>query len=605
MVEAAALMPVPPPLEPVPDDDALAAAVERLFGFSGFRPGQLEVVRNVLSGRNTVAVMPTGAGKSLCYQLPALLLPGTALIVSPLVALMKDQVDALLARGVPATFVNSSLDETERARRVRDIARGLYKLVYVAPERFRSQSFLDAIAQLQLSLYAVDEAHCISMWGHDFRPDYTRLGQIRFALRPPRTLALTATATPKVRDDIVRVLRLKDPVVSVAGFDRPNLYFEVAKVAGDQDKLAQIARLAKEGSGIVYCATRRDVEKVAAGLDARRVPALAYHAGMEDDARREVQERFMARSDAIVCATNAFGMGVDKPQIRFVVHHSLPKSPEAYYQEVGRAGRDGAPARALLLFNHADVFVQERLLEGSYPSRSLFASLWTKLRYMDTDGLVLDEKQLAGQLGCSPFEVGAAVKHLERAGHLQRMGRSLRRLDDVESGALRVDFEGLAARRAHETAALKKMTGYAYTEQCRRVFLLTWFGDRGLDCAGCDVCHGPREAPMEPEAAAVRIRKRRGAPRATEPEAESEPFDAKIYDALRALRVQLARQDGVPAFHVFHDRTLREFARRLPQSREQFCDVHGVGEVKWEKYGAHVVSAIALARPRGPATAGP
>lgn len=594
MVEAAPLMPPSAPLEPVPDDAALSAAVERLFGFPGFRPGQLDVVRSVLEGRNTVAVMPTGAGKSLCYQLPALLLPGTALVVSPLVALMKDQVDALTARGVAATFVNSSLDEGERGRRIREVARGAYKLVYVAPERFRSPAFLDAIAQLPLSLYAVDEAHCISMWGHDFRPDYTRLGQVRFALRPPRTLALTATATPKVRDDIVRVLRLKDPVVSVAGFDRPNLYFEVAKVSGDQEKLARIARLAKEGSGIVYCATRRDVEKVAAGLDERRVPALAYHAGMEDDARREVQERFMARPDAIVCATNAFGMGVDKPQIRFVVHHSLPKSPEAYYQEVGRAGRDGKAARALLLFNHADVHVQERLLDGSYPAKSRFHDLWSRLRYMDTDGLVLDEKELSRKLGCSPFEVGAVVKHLERAGHLQRMGRSLRRLDDVRCDELRVDFEGLATRRAHETSALKKMTAYAYTEQCRRSFLLTWFGDRGRDCAGCDVCHGAREAAIEVEAT-TRTRRRSSAVRAAE-SAEDEAFDARVYDTLRALRAQLARQEGLPAFHVFHDRTLRELARRLPQSREQFCDVHGVGEVKWEKYGAHVVSAIAQSK---------
>ena len=403
----------------------LSAALRRHFGFGGFRPGQEAVVRSVLEGRSTVAVMPTGAGKSLCYQLPALLLPGTALVVSPLVALMKDQVDALTARGVPATFVNSSIDDDERARRTAAMARGEYKLVYVAPERFRSSAFLEALRRVQLSLYAVDEAHCISAWGHDFRPDYTRLGEVRWQLRPPGTLALTATATPEVRGDIVRVLRLKDPAVSVAGFDRPNLFLEVARVSGDHDKVTRIVRACRrEGGGIVYCATRRDVEKVASLLGQRDIPALAYHAGMDDESRSRVQEAFMARDDAVVCATNAFGMGVDKPTIRFVAHFAVPKAVEAYYQEIGRAGRDGGPARALLLFNHADVFLQERLIEGNHPSPEQIGRVWERLREEGPEEPVA-EAAVARRLGASAMEVGAAVRHLERAGHLVRTPRGV------------------------------------------------------------------------------------------------------------------------------------------------------------------------------------
>ncbi|MFL5344141.1 MAG: RecQ family ATP-dependent DNA helicase [Hyalangium sp.] len=394
----------------------------RHFGLAGFRPGQAEVIDSVLSGRNTVVVMPTGAGKSLCYQLPAMLLPGVTLVVSPLIALMKDQVEQLSARGIPATFINSSLTELERAERMKRLRAREYKLVYVAPERFRSFTFLEALNEVGVDLLAVDEAHCISQWGHDFRPDYAQLGQVRKRLRPPRTVALTATATPEVREDIVRVLLMKEPRVFAQGFDRPNLFLEVMSVSGDEEKRQACAQLAAQGgSGIIYCATRKAAEGMHSALLERGVNAVLYHAGMEDEARRLAQEEFMAAKEAVVVATNAFGMGIDKPDIRFVAHANIPKAVEAYYQEIGRAGRDGQPATAVLLFNHADVYTQERLIEGNHPSEVVLGDLWNVLR----TGAEFNRGVgvLAGMVGASEFEVSAALRIFEREGKIERGGR--------------------------------------------------------------------------------------------------------------------------------------------------------------------------------------
>jgi ATP-dependent DNA helicase RecQ len=410
-----------PEPEPLPFFDEAHAGLQS-FGLTAFRPGQAEVISAVMAGRNVVVVMPTGTGKSLCYQLPATLLPGTALVVSPLIALMKDQVEVLSAKSVPATFINSTLSESERVERTRRVREGKYKLVYVAPERFRSASFLDAIAEAQVSLLAIDEAHCISQWGHDFRPDYALLGQVRKRLRPPRTVALTATATPEVRDDIFRSLLMKDPQVFVAGFDRPNLFLEVVPVKSDDERRRTcVSLLTDGGSSIIYCSTRKAAETTHAALVRKRLPAVLYHAGMEDDARREAQDAFMADANGIAVATNAFGMGIDKADIRRVIHLNIPRAVEAYYQEIGRAGRDGQGAHALLLFNHADVFTQERLIQGNYPTESIFADIWKILETGDPfdHGVAT----LAGQIGASEFEVNAALRILEREGKIARGGR--------------------------------------------------------------------------------------------------------------------------------------------------------------------------------------
>jgi len=402
----------------LPLHDELAQGLKRHFGLDAFRPGQQEVIESVLSGRNTVVVMPTGAGKSLCYQLPALLLDGVTVVVSPLIALMQDQVDALQARGLSATFINSTLSDAERAQRQRRLRAGEYKLVYVAPERFKSEAFVSALTEARVALYAIDEAHCISQWGHDFRPDYALLGQVRKRLRPPRTVALTATATPEVQADISRVLLMKDPQVFVAGFDRPNLFLEVLAVSGDAEKRAACEALCEEGSGVIYCSTRKQAEQIHEHLEDAGVRAVLYHAGLDDDARKEAQDDFMATKGAVAVATNAFGMGIDKPDIRFVAHAGIPRAVEAYYQEIGRAGRDGQPARAVLLFNHADVFTQERLIQANHPPETLFADTWEALRHSPTFDRGVT--QLAHQVGSSEFELSAVLKLMEREGLLSR-----------------------------------------------------------------------------------------------------------------------------------------------------------------------------------------
>jgi ATP-dependent DNA helicase RecQ len=348
--------------------DEAQAALRRFFGFEEFREGQREVVEAILEGHDTVVVMPTGGGKSLCYQLPALMREGVTVVVSPLIALMKDQVDALAARNLPATFINSSLDFEEQKERVAGVRRGAFKLVYVAPERFRSEFFVETLQRADISLLAVDEAHCISQWGHDFRPDYIRLKSFRAALGSPQTVALTATATPYVRSDIIDQLHLRDPRAFVSGFDRPNLSIAVVHTEKEREKIARVRQLATEyegQSGIVYASTRKAVEQVTQRLREARLSVVGYHAGMTDDERVRAQEDFMSGRTQMIVATNAFGMGIDKPDIRFVAHYQMPGSIEAYYQEIGRAGRDGKPSVCLLLFNYADKRTQDYFIEGS------------------------------------------------------------------------------------------------------------------------------------------------------------------------------------------------------------------------------------------------
>jgi ATP-dependent DNA helicase RecQ len=355
--------------------------LQKYFGFAQFREGQEDVIRSVLEGRDAIVVMPTGGGKSLCYQLPGLMIDGVTLVISPLIALMKDQVDGLSARGIAATFINSSLAYGEVTNRLAQLRRGRYKLVYVAPERFRSGAFTDSLADLKVKLFAVDEAHCISHWGHDFRPDYLRLKQAAQRVGRPQIIALTATATPHVRADIGEQLGLVDPRVFVAGFDRPNLALRVLHAGGEKEKLTALKQVLDEtpGSGIIYAATRKSVEQISSRLKLAGLLVDGYHAGMGERERTEVQDRFMSGHTHAIVATNAFGMGIDKPDIRFVVHYHVPGSIEAYYQEIGRAGRDGQPANCVLLFNYADTRTQQFFIEGSHPSPELITAVYRQI----------------------------------------------------------------------------------------------------------------------------------------------------------------------------------------------------------------------------------
>src|ERR1044072_6958936 len=380
------------------------------FGFDNFREGQRDVIESVLAGKDVVVVMPTGSGKSLCFQLPAMILDGATLVVSPLIALMKDQVDALRARGLPATFINSSIPEPEQRARIESLRRREHNLVYIAPERFRSSRFNAALQSIPISLFAVDEAHCISTWGHDFRPDYLRLRHVIRSLGNIRTLALTATATPYVRSDIIQQLGLEKPQTFVSGFDRPNLRIEVVHTEKEREKIARIKRLAEshEGSGIVYTSTRKAVEQVGRELKKAGLRVTTYHAGMSDAVRARAQEDFMSGRTQMIVATNALGMGIDKRNIRFVAHYQMPGSIEAYYQESGRAGRDGLPSTCVLLFNYADKRTQDYFIEGSYPPPDVIAGVHQALVGPKQQRIELAVSEIATRASIRNEKIGRA-----------------------------------------------------------------------------------------------------------------------------------------------------------------------------------------------------
>ncbi len=404
-------------------ENALAALREH-FGFEDFREGQREVIGAILEGRDTVVVMPTGGGKSLCYQLPALMKPGATVVVSPLIALMKDQVDALAARNLPATFINSSITFEEQKARIQGVRRGLYKLVYVAPERFRSAHFVETLRSIDISLFAVDEAHCISQWGHDFRPDYIRLRQSIEEIGRPQVAALTATATPYVRADIIEQLALREPRAFVSGFDRPNLSIRVVHTQKEREKISHIRALASNhaaGSGIIYTSTRKAVEQVTSRLLGAGLNVIGYHAGMDEAARTSAQDDFMAGRAQMIVATNAFGMGIDKPDIRFVAHYQMPGSIEAYYQEIGRAGRDGLPSDCVLLFNYADKRTQDYFIEGSYPPPETVAKVYQALVATNQKRIELSVSDIAARAGLrNEMAVQSSLVILEKAGHIER-----------------------------------------------------------------------------------------------------------------------------------------------------------------------------------------
>ncbi|MGI9166636.1 MAG: RecQ family ATP-dependent DNA helicase [Pyrinomonadaceae bacterium] len=515
--------------------DALTSLREH-FGFDDFREGQREVIAAILEGKDAVVVMPTGSGKSLCYQLPAMMLGGATLVVSPLIALMKDQVDALRARGLPATFINSSINPSEQHERINALRRGKFKLVYVAPERFRSSRFTEALLSVGISLFAVDEAHCISTWGHDFRPDYLRLKSVRQSLGGAQTLALTATATPHVRSDIIQQLGLAKPQTFVSGFDRPNLSLDVVHTEKEREKIARIKRLAKthDGSGIIYASTRKAVEQVARELQEQGLRVASYHAGMSDPVRVKAQEDFMAGRTQMIVATNAFGMGIDKPDIRFVAHYQMPGSIEAYYQEIGRAGRDGLPSSCVLLFNYVDKNTHDFFIEGSYPSAELIQDVYDALVSTSLKRIELSTAEIAKRAGIgNEMAVQSSLYLLERAGHIERgsasarpggvpsahgsgaanTGMSARRtrsivmLDRAPATKLRVNAADVARRAALERRKLREIIEFCYTEYCYRGHILDYFGDphHARQCGTCGNC-APHTAARSPLSAAETLR---------------------------------------------------------------------------------------------------
>ena len=412
-------------LTPPTLDDARAVLLAR-FGYGVFRPGQERAIESVLAGRDTLVVLPTGGGKSLCYQIPALVTRGLTVVVSPLISLMKDQVDALDRRGIPAAFINSTLSSAEVSDRLVRAQNGELKMLYVAPERFDVGTAAERLKSIGVALLAVDEAHCISEWGHDFRPSYRRVGEVRQRLGNPPTIALTATATPPVREDIARILDLQDPEIIVTGFDRPNLSYGVISAKGDREKDAVVLDLLRnleDGTGIVYASTRKTVERMAQFLDGHGIPASAYHAGLDDDRRRRVQDYFMSERTRVIVATNSFGMGVDKSNVRLVIHYAMPGTLEAYYQEAGRAGRDGGESRCVLLHAFPDRFTHEFFIKSALPERVLIEQVHRRCqREADRSGVVAaTAEELAGGIGgkTSPKAVDSALRVLADAGVLR------------------------------------------------------------------------------------------------------------------------------------------------------------------------------------------
>ena len=638
---------------------AALEALTRYFGYDSFRPGQQGIVEALLAGRDVLGVMPTGAGKSVCYQIPAALSPGATLVISPLISLMRDQVDALNDLGMPAAFINTTQTPDEQAMVFAQAAAGQIKLLYVAPERLETGRFRDFAARTPISLIAVDEAHCVSQWGQDFRSSYLGIGDFIAGLpqRPP-VGAFTATATERVRRDIVGLLGLRNPAVTVTGFDRPNLYFDVVKLE-TKYKAAWVARYVADHpdeSGIVYCATRKTTEALADTLNQMGHPAVAYHGGMSPDAREVAQRDFITDKVPVVVATNAFGMGIDKSNVRYVIHHNLPESIEAYYQEAGRAGRDGEPSRCTLLWNESDIVTRRRLLDNDYENERLTPEeqeivRQSKRRLLDgmvgycrtTDCLhrymtryfgqelspnagsaagedIAADSSQSGRCGAcsnceSTFEtidVTRVAQAISRCVHDvgQRVGSG--KIVKILRGSRAQDLAWLNPERmptfgmlkdvneARVCDVLSQMATDGYLSIAEGRMPIVMFGARAAETAAPDFHYEIKR--VERKSAAAGSGRSGGV--ADTADSANVPGDAlgsyipdddeeSLFQKLRELRRTIAQEIGKPPYIVFSDKTLRDMARIKPITNAQFLAVNGVGQHKLDLYGKRFMEAVA------------
>jgi len=475
----------------------LEESLQKFFGFPHFQTGQEEVVGRIMAGEDTLAILATGAGKSLCYQLPAMLLEGTTVVVSPLIALMKDQIDMLSERGLKNNVaLNSTLSDEQEARAIVRIASGSVKIVFVTPEKLEDEAFVAMLRSIAVPLFVVDEAHCISQWGHDFRPAYLALGQVIAAIGKPTVLALTATATPAVREDILVQLGIPTTKTIVKGFDRPNLRYEVVRGENEAAKLRSLKALFEnglDGTGIIYTATIKNALEVQKYLhDQLDLPAAVYHSKLQKHDRNAVHELFMAEAIRAVVATNAFGLGIDKPNIRFVVHYDLPGSVEAYVQEAGRAGRDGALSRCILLYRMSDTRVQNYFLTGKYPSIEDVQKIFETLRFFgaQSDGVSLADLRKISQLPLTKLKVVLAL--LKKAKFIEMRARARYGLteDALENSELVLSLANYDTKKSYDQSKLAMMLQYSETAGCRRRFILNYFGEEyeAKSCGQCDNC---------------------------------------------------------------------------------------------------------------------
>lgn len=605
----------------------LHGALKQYFGFASFRPLQEEIIRDALAGRDVFAVLPTGGGKSLCFQLPALVRPGLTVVVSPLIALMKDQVDALQAAGVPATFLNSSLALGESRPRVRGLHQGDYRLLYVAPERLMLSGFLEDLQRWKVNLFAIDEAHCISEWGHDFRPEYRQLSLLRARFPEVPMMALTATATERVRGDILKQLHLREPGCYVASFNRPNLTYRVRAKAGAYWQVLDFVRARPRESGIVYCQARKTAESLAEKLNADGVPATPYHAGLKAADRTRNQEAFLRDEVRVVCATIAFGMGINKPNVRFVVHYDLPKNIESYYQETGRAGRDGLPSDCLLLFSPGDRVKYGRFIDEKPDPREreiARAQLERMVHYAECAtcrrAFLLDyfgEKfgapisdpargetmpEHAGAESGVPLDCGgcdnclapretwdgtvAAQKFLscvyrirERSG----FGVGIQHVVEVLSGA---DTEKIR-KWGHQTLStygIGTEHGRAEWSAIGRELVRLGFLRQDAEKFNIVELTDPGRAMLKARQK-IQLTRPVSAPEPVKHRAGEIGCDEALFETLRQLRKRLADDRGVPSYIIFSDVALRQMARHYPQTDAEFARINGVGEKKRREFG--------------------
>ncbi len=581
--------------------DQAQTLLQKYYGYSAFKSGQAKVISSLLAGSDTLAIMPTGAGKSVCYQVPSLIFPGVTLVISPLIALMKDQVDGMVATGISASFINSSLPFKEVSARLKQAGQGEFKLVYVAPERLEMPEFVELAQSLNIPFIAIDEAHCVSQWGHDFRPSYRKIARFVHSLKQRPVLgAFTATATVEIRQDIINFLDFLEPQVFVSGFDRKNLYFAVARGVNKKDYVLDYVRHNKDKPGIIYAATRREVDNTHELLQSKGILCGKYHAGMNDKDREANQEAFIHDDILVMVATNAFGMGIDKSNVRYVLHYNMPKNMESYYQEAGRAGRDGEPAECILLFGAQDIQLQKFMIGESVYSPQRKANEYHKLQqltdYCHTDrclrryileyfgeqetpircehcGNCSDDCELDDITVAAQKILSCVLRVKERYGAVMiaEILKGSKSKKVLQFGFDRLSTYGLMAE--YTLQEIKNLINLLIAEN----YLALTEGDYPV------VKLGRKAAAVLKSGERVWQRRRKKV---------EVRVDNTLFEQLRRLRKEIAEREGVPPYVVFPDSTLRELCERLPVDREAMLQVKGVGQIKMEKFGEEFLRLI-------------